>query len=170
MKKPSIRSFMNKLKEKVQLESIKDKFGEFATNLKDLIISDHKLEKLQKEIDQMAQSRQEKQENLNEPNSKPSDNEYFNNITLDLKHMMAEINREEKTEWETIETTQLIKKKKTDSELQGKSKDNYWERSFKMLLTHYLSDGEEKSVVYFRKTPYIFKFPLLMRLYYKVKE
>lgn len=170
MKNLNIQKFVKKFKEKIKLEVIKAKFKKFTAHLKNLIFSDHKLEKLQQEIDDMRVDSKKHSESRISSQINGVNQEYFDNLTQNIENMLTEINKEQKNEWQSIQTTQVKKKLQLEHKKDAKLKDDYWTRRFKLVLNHQLSNRKNSSVIFFTKPPYSFKFPLLLRLYSKVKN
>ncbi|MGV9172145.1 MAG: hypothetical protein ACOC44_06855 [Promethearchaeia archaeon] len=169
MKKPDFKKFVKKVKEKVDLENLKEKFQKVGSKIKDLSLSNYKIDRLQKHINNFDSEKKQKPQDEEEEDYSFLKGE-FDDLSSDLDKMMSEINTEKKEVWETIPSFHSVTETKYKGEEKPETKNHYWKRSLKKVINHYLNNGNNFAILRFQKSPYCFQYPILSRMFQKVKE
>ena len=161
--------FLKELKNKFTFPRLKRSISGFFEKVKDLSISNDKVSKLQREIEEFelnkaeARSGEKKQEYL----FLSSD---LKELSADIEHMIVAIHNKEQKSWETIETTLPVHNSKLQTSHDSLKKRNYWKTSFRTIFLHYSEKEDKDLLLKYDLTPYSFKYPLLNRLVYKMKH
>ncbi|MFO8018123.1 MAG: hypothetical protein R6U96_05765 [Promethearchaeia archaeon] len=152
------------------MEWLKEKFQKAVRTLKGMSISNYKLSKLQEEINQLDIKKKKplkKEEDDLDLNLVKFD---FEDLSSEIEKMMAEINKKNKIKWETIQTRHPTAATKPTPEMETETENHYWKKSLKLVVDHYLNNGNDRAILRFKKSPYCFRYPLLSRIFKKVKE
>ena len=168
MKKRKFEDFLKRFKKKLRFSMFKSGFKTLVKKIKDLSIANYKFTKLQKEIDEFDQNKEDRTtgEQTQEYLFLSSDLE---DLSADIEQMIIDIYNETRQDWETIQTGLPGKNSNLSSELASIQRVNYWKSSFKIIFNHYLNQENEKFLKY-KEAPFCFKYPILNRLFHKLRQ